>query len=179
MGWRTLKKIPANILQDAHIKLDEVMSLLKPYLVALSQQERRAFVKIETESINFLELSHEIAAGYPELFPTFLRMAAFREEFSAAHELWLVAGKINQLRENINDTEMLAGNYALETALAFYHTVKIAAMRDIPGARVIYEELKPAFQSRKQKVRKTRAVKAEAQPELFESAELTALRRNP
>jgi len=175
MSRRTIKNIPAKILRDAQIKLDEVLCLLKPYLVALTQGEREALIKIESESINFLEVSHGIAAENPALFPTFMKMAAFREEFSTAHELWLFISKINQLKEDISDTGMLAGNYALETALAFYHTVKIAARHDIPGARIIYEELKPAFHSRKRKLRKANTAKNKAQPELFEMCELNSL----
>jgi len=179
MGRKTFKKIPAEILHGAQTKLDEVMGLLKPYLVTLTQQERQALVKMETESIKFLEVSHGIALENSELFPTFIKAAVFREEFSAAHELWLVANKVSQLNENINDTGMLAGNNAMETALIFYQTVKIAALHDIPGARVIYEELKPAFRSRKRSRRKVKLSKTETQPELFERHELTGPARNP
>jgi len=145
------------------------MELLAPYFVGLTPSERQTLVKMETDSIRFLELSHGIAVENPELFPAFMKVAIFREEFSIARELWVVVNKINQLKANIDDTGMLAGNYAMETALTFYHTVKIAAKRDIPGARVIYEELKPAFRSRKRKPKKTETEKDETQPELFES----------
>jgi len=134
---------------------------------------------METESIKFLEVSHGIALENSELFPTFIKTAVFREEFSTAHQLWLVVNKINQLKENINDTGMLAGNYAMETALIFYQTVKIAALHDIPGARVIYEELKPAFHSRKRSLRKVKLSKSEAQPELFDRRELGGINGNP
>jgi len=172
MEKRLSNKIPPEILQNVQFKLDEVMCLLKPYLVVLSQAEREALAKIETESIKFLEVSHEVVLGKHELFPAFLKAAIFREEFVTAHELWIIISKLCQLKDSIYDTEMLIGNGALETALAFYNTVKIAAKHDIPGAKVIYEELKPAFQSRKRKPKKAKSIKDAAQGELFDSSEL-------
>ena len=154
--------------------LDEITFLLKPYFIALTMSERRKFIKIGAGYIRFLELSHGIAVDYPEMFPSFLKVAAFRDEYSVTRELHKVSGKLDLLRNSVNDTEMLAGRHTLETALAFYNTVKIAARRDIPGARPIYEELKPALRSgigRQRKVEKDRR-----QPELFGDSELKQLR---
>jgi hypothetical protein len=164
---RAPKKIPRTVLLEAQSKLDEVIKMLEPYLVSLNSPERQALVKIETESIGFLKISHELAFEYPELFPTFMEKSIFREGYLTTHELWLLINKINKLREGIDDTELLVGNRVLDIAIAFYNTIKIAARRDIPGAKVIYEELKPALPARKRKRRK--AVEDERQPELFES----------
>jgi len=169
MNRKTVKRIPEEILREAQILLDELIFSLKPYFVALSPPERQGLIKIETESIKFLEVSHRIAERNPELFPGFMKVAIFREEFSAAHELWMLINKLDELKEKISDTELLAGNYAMETALTFYHTVKIAAKHDIPAARVIYEEFRPAYSLRKRKIRKAVQAKDKVQPELFES----------
>jgi len=166
---KAVKRIPEEILREAEILLDELIYSLKPYLVTLTPPERQTLVKIEAESIKFLEVSHRIAGRNPELFPSFMKLAIFREEFSAAQELWTLVNKFNELKEKICDAELLAGNYAMETALTFYHTVKIAAKHDIPAARVIYEEFRPAYSLRKRKIRKANPAKAVAQPELFES----------
>lgn len=172
MDSKSFKKIPADILKNVQIKLDDVYGLLMPYLVRFTVPERKALAKIGKESITFLELSHRIAVNNSELFPSFLKISIFRKEFSIAHELWSVMARIDELREAINDTEMLAGNFALETALTFYKTVKIAARHDIPGAGVIYEELKSAFYSLKSGQQKSRPKSDKRQPELFESDEL-------
>lgn len=168
MGKKIVKKIPAEILHNAQLLLDEVNYSLRPYVISLTQPERQTLSKIETASIKFLEVSHEIASRSSELFPAFMKTVVFCEEFSIACELWALISKIDELKEIINDTELLAGNYALDEALAFYHTVKIAAQHDIPAARVIYEELKPAYSIRKWKLKKVNMVKDEKQPELFE-----------
>jgi len=172
MGSKICKKIPEDILQAALQKLDDAKRLIDPYLVSLTPAERQALSQIGTELMRCLELSHGIAVEYPDLFPAFVKTAAFREEFFITRELREVISKIDGLKENILDTEMLAGNHALDMALAFYNTVKIAARRDIPGARLIYDKLKPAFHSGKQVKKKRPAATGSAkvhykQPELF------------
>ena len=154
MRTRSIKKIPEDVLQRIQLKLDEMIDLLKPYLVVLTSEERQALTKIEEETYRFLEMSHGLAVDYPDLFPSFMKAAVFGENFSTVTELSGFANKLNNFRDSISDTEMLAGNHAMEFALAFYHTVKMAARRDIPGAKVIFEELKPRFLSRKLKRRK-------------------------
>ena len=85
------------------------------------------------------------------MLPGFTEMAILGEEFLIARELWNFAAKLRQMKDAIRDTELAAGNYALEAAFAFYDTVKIAARHDIPGTRVIFEELKPRRPSGRRK----------------------------
>ena len=151
---RVARKIPAEIMENAQIKLSEIISMLEPYLVTLSPPERQALGRMKEGSLKFLELSHGLAVEYPDLFPSFMKAAVFGEEFSAVHELAAFSSKINTLRDSISDTEILAGNRALEFAMAFYNTVKIAARRDLPGAKVILEELKPKFPSGRRRQRR-------------------------
>ena len=136
-------KIPLTILRDAQLKLDEVADLLQPYFATLSPPERQSLVKIGVESFKFIEMSYEFAVTNPELFPSFMKVSIFGEEFFLTQQLWALAGKLKNLQNSICDTEMAAGNHAMRTALAFYQMVKIAARRDIPGARIVFEELKP------------------------------------
>ena len=169
MSNKPFIKIPPCVLFYAGIKLDELGKILEPYLVVLTPPERQDLIKIETETIEFLKLSHVYAVENPWLFPVFIKEAIFRKDLFAAHGLWLFINRIDQLKDNIIDTETLTGNHALETALAFYRIVKIAARRDIPGAKVVFEDLKPASRFRKRKKQKKAAENDERQLELFES----------
>ena len=148
------------------------MNILGPYLIVLSPSEKQTLSTIGEGSLKFIEMSYKIAVDNPRLLPSFMETSVFGEKFSVVRELLKFAAKLNQLKENIRDTEIAADNCGLETAFAFYNMMKIAARRDIPGARVIFEELKPAFNSRKRMVRKTKTEKNKTQPELFDSCEL-------
>ena len=146
---RRVKRIHKDLLLNAQSKLDELIELLEPCLVSLTASERKLLDKIGSEYMEFLELSYEMVLGSPELFPASLKASSFGEKLSSAYELWVLINKIDNLRNNISDTKTLIGNHAMENALAFYNSVKIAARRDIPGARAMYEELKPAFPPRR------------------------------
>ena len=169
MSRKLIKKFPIAVLKNAQVKLDEVFVMLRPYLIVLSQPERQTLVKMEAKSFKFIELSHEIAYGNPELFPDFVKLTIFEEEFIIAMELIALGNKLNQLKSFMNDTEVTAGNHALEAAFSFYQLVKIAERRDIPGASVSYEELKPSRPSGNKKKKRRKAVKDERQLELFEN----------
>ena len=154
MNKKTVYKIPVEIIQQAKSKLDEVMNVLDPYFISLTPPERQMLACIGSESAEFLELSHNLAVYYPDLFPDFMKESIFKKIFSITRELWDFKIKIDQLSDIIHDTEMLVSDCALDFALDYYKTVKIAARRDLPGARCIFDELKPRFPPRNQRKRK-------------------------
>jgi hypothetical protein len=92
-----------------------------------------------------VEKTHDYAHDNPALVPSFLDMGDFDKDFSDAHGLWSLLTAIRQLEEAVSDTIMAAGSEAYHAALAVYHNVQAAAKQDIPGAKAIYENLKPHF----------------------------------
>ena len=144
-------KIRQEIIVQAHEKLDEVMNLLKPCFEVLAQPELWVQDKIGAASMEFLILSHKRAGEFPELFPGSRGVDGFNEEFITVNELWILAGKLEKLKNNIGDMITLAGNHTLEIAHGFYATLKIAAQHDLPGARVLLEELKPVYPAGKRR----------------------------
>jgi hypothetical protein len=55
------------------------------------------------------------------------------------------------LEEGVDDTKMIAGSEAYQATLVFYKSVKVAAAQDIPGAKVVYDELKTRFPGSKRR----------------------------
>ena len=143
-------------MQSAQQKLEEVMTMLGPYLVVLSPMERQVLVEMDDEYVNFIEVSYGLAAESPDLLGCFLQTGNFREDFSIVQGLLRLAAKLNEFKHSISDTEMAAGNYGLQAALAFYNTIKIAARHDIPGTRVIFEELKARRPQGRRKLRRNK-----------------------
>ena len=164
---RTAKKIPPDVLHGVRTKLDELIDVFEPYHAKPEADERSSFGKAGADFIKFMEMTHGLAVESPRLFPSFMDRDIFKEEFFTTHELWKLINKINQLRDNVWDTEILLGSRTLEIAIAFYQTVKMAARHDIPGAGVIFEELKPAFHSVSRKRRKPNAEECDRQLYLF------------
>jgi hypothetical protein len=140
-----VQAIPENVLTSAQTKIQEVLTLLAPYMLALTPAERQGMPKMGEKTIGFVEKAYDFAKQNPNLVPPYLEMTAFGTDFTDAHGLWTVHNLVQQLEEGISDTEMTAGSEAYQAALVFYKSVKMAAAQDIPGAKAVYEELKTRF----------------------------------
>jgi hypothetical protein len=146
-----VQAIPQDVLTQAQTKINEVATLLAPYVVALTPAERHELPKMGEKTIGFVEKAYDFAKQNPNLVPPYLDMTAFGTDFGDAHGLWTLVNSIRQLDENAGDTEMVAGSEAYQAALVFYKSVKMAAAQDIPGAKAVYEELRTRFPGGKRK----------------------------
>jgi hypothetical protein len=146
-----VQAIPSTVLTEAQTKVQELVALLAPYLLALTPAERRELPKMGEKTIGFVEKAFDFARQNPYLLPPYLGIDAFGADFSDAHGLWTLLNAVRQLEEAIDDTEMIAGSEAYQAALVFYKSVKMAAAQDIPGAKAVYEELKTRFPGGKRK----------------------------
>ena len=76
-----MNKIPLATLRTAQSKLNEVVEMLRPYLVVLSPAERHALVKMRAEYVQFIDVSHRLAVEHPELFADFFEVMIVGEDF--------------------------------------------------------------------------------------------------
>jgi hypothetical protein len=145
---RHKKVIPSTVLAQAQTKVDEVLALLRPYILALTPSERHDMPKMGDKTLSFVEKAYDFARNDPNLVPPYLDLDAFGVDFGDAHGLWTLLDAIHKLEEGVNDTEMAAGSEAYQAALVFYNSVKLAAAQDILGAKAVYEDLKTRFPQR-------------------------------
>jgi hypothetical protein len=143
--------IPADVVSQVHTKLNEIKTLLKPFAITLTPLERRNILKMGEKSLAFVEKAHEFAVENPEFVPPFLNMQEFKVDYDDAHGLWTVLNDALQVYEMIDDTIMVAGSESYAAALVFYNSVKVAAEKDVPGAKAVYSELKKRFPGQKRK----------------------------
>jgi hypothetical protein len=128
---RHSQAIPPDVLTQAQTKINEVKTLLAPYIVALTPSERHELPKMGEKTISFVEKAFDFARQNPNLVPSYLDMTAFGTDFEDAHGLWTLVNSIRQLEESASDTEMTAGgSEAHHAALVFYKSVKMAAAQD-------------------------------------------------
>jgi hypothetical protein len=137
--------IPSVVLDQAQAKIEEIQTLLAPYMLALTPEERRELPKMGAKTLSFVEKAYDFARQNPNLVPPYLEIDAFGVDFGDAHGLWTLLNTVQQLEQTLDDTEMIAGSEAYQAALVFYKSVKMAATQDIPGAKAVYEELKTRF----------------------------------
>ncbi|GHU22133.1 hypothetical protein FACS1894164_03880 [Spirochaetia bacterium] len=137
--------IPEQVITQISDALTTIQTLLEPYAIALTPQERHSLLKMGDKSLAFVEKCHEFIHENPLLAPSYLDLALFDVDFADAHGLWGIQNKVRQLQETLDDTVMIAGSEAFHAALAFYNNVQRAAKQDVPGAKAIYENLKSRF----------------------------------
>ncbi|GHU28333.1 hypothetical protein FACS1894164_20700 [Spirochaetia bacterium] len=140
-----LRAIPADILAQVQSKINEALMLLKPYTVQLTPVERREILKMGEKTLAFVEKAHDLAKQNPAFCPSYLDMNEFDIDFEDAHGLWTPQNMAQQLKEAIDDTEMVSGSESYHHALIFYNAVKAAAAQDVFGAKAVYEELRSRF----------------------------------
>ena len=137
-------------LTEAGKKIVEAMELLKSCFSFPVQQEIWG-EEINTATVEFLKISLDIAIKYPDLLPPFINMKTFQDYFSLVHELQAITEMTADIKNKVNSMLNSNGNYCLEMAMALYTNIKIAAKRDIPGARMVFLELKSSLPTKKRK----------------------------
>jgi hypothetical protein len=148
---RISESIPAEVLNQAAQKLQEVQTLLAPYLKGLTMAERRDLPKMSNKTFTFVSKSAEYCHSYPQFVPGYLNVAELNRDLSTAAALRPVLDACTALQSDVDDTVMLAGSEALMQSLVFYSTVRTAAKGGENSAKPIYEDLSARFPGRRKR----------------------------
>ena len=124
--------------------LEQIQSLL-PFIIGLTPAERQAIPKINVSNKSFTEDALSILANNNGLFPSFINVVNLNNDLTLYRQLDELATISRQLTEKIEDTQMLAGSEAYVTALSIYRLTEAAAAAGMPGADVLYWQLKERF----------------------------------
>lgn len=143
--------IPGEVVDQVNTKVDEIYELLKAYLITLTKEERRTILKMGEKALSFVSNANNLSKEHPELLPSFVAQEDFDIDVADATSLLPLENNLTALSSLINDTAMLAGSEAYNSALLFYNNVKLAAKNNVPGAKEVYDELKTQFPRRKRK----------------------------
>jgi hypothetical protein len=139
-------QIPEADLQAAKDALATIQTTLSPYLMALSPEERRVLPKMGDGTTPFVSKVIEYADDNPEFVPPFVNVQEMKLDWNAVQDLMPLLRTVSQLESNLNDTVMLAGSESFVSSLSYYNSVKLAAKMNVPGAKVIYEDLRQRFE---------------------------------
>ncbi len=98
-----------------------------PFLIGLTTDERRSLVKLGRKSQTFVEKALTIATEHSDLMPRSLSnesVAAAQRDMDLFDALHPILQTISQLRELVEDTQMVAGSEAYATARIAYKSAK-------------------------------------------------------
>lgn len=149
-------EIPQTTIDEVMQKLQECKTALAPYLQALTAEERSTIFKMGDKTVATVQKTKSYINTNPEFIPAYMNSAEFLKDETVVSQLQPVISLASQLLSDAEDTAMLAGSEALQSALLYYGQVKEAHNKGIPTAGPIYEDLSERF---KRPNKKTKAIK--------------------
>lgn len=138
--------IPEAVITEVTQKLSEVSTALKPYLIALTPDQRRELPKMSDKTIPFVEKTLDYTISDPQFAPPFMNREELASDMKVHSQLTGVFRTVEQLYNGLDDTTMEAGAESYVNALSYYNSVKQAAKMNVPGAKAIYEDLSKRFE---------------------------------
>jgi hypothetical protein len=149
MDNKVNSSVPEAVISEATSKLNEVVNILKPYLIALSPTERHDLPKMSDGTLPFVQKCLDYCKSNPEFAPAYVNYNELTEDMKMYQQLLPLYRVVLQLENKLNDTSMQAGAESYVSSLSYYNSVKNAAKYDAPGAKAIYEDLKKRFTKEK------------------------------
>lgn len=137
--------IPDETIQNVTTKLLECKALLEPYLQGLTAQERKDLFKMGDKTVATVLKTKLYLETNPEFCPSYMDKDEFIRDATVVNQLSPITNLTAQLYQDLDDTTMLAGSDAIQSAMLYYGQVKEAASKGILSAKPIYEDLSQRF----------------------------------
>nr|WP_319571636.1 hypothetical protein [uncultured Draconibacterium sp.] len=138
--------IPSETITVVNEALVTISSALRPYLLALSPEERQELPKMSDKTLPFVDKALDYLSRVPEFAPPYMNVEGLQDDMNVYNQLMPLLRQVRILSDNLDDTVMEAGAESYTTALMYYNSVKMAAKMDVPGAKSIAEDLGKRFE---------------------------------
>ena len=137
--------IPEEVIADIISKLTDFTNIVKPYMIALTPDERQAIQKMSDGTLPFVQKCLSYCQSNPEFAPPFIDFEGLASDMKVYEQLLPIYRLVFQLENKLNDTTMQAGAESFVSARSYYNSVKYAAHLDAPGAKAIADDLSKRF----------------------------------
>ncbi|UQB67617.1 hypothetical protein [Epilithonimonas zeae] len=137
--------IPPAVLAEATEKLQEVRTLIAPYVQALAPGEKASIFKMGDKTVATVQKVKDYTNTNPEFAPTYMDTPEFLKDEAVVTGLSPLRNLAEQLASDLSDTITIAGNEALLAALLYYGAVKEASNKGVATATPIYDDLSKRF----------------------------------
>lgn len=138
--------IPPETIQQVNEGLATIAAALKPYLLALSPDQRRELPKMSDKTLPFVDKALDYLSRSPQFAPPYMDVEGMQNDMTVYNQLIPLLRQVRILLDNLDDTTMEAGAESYMAALMYYSSVKMAAKMDIPGAKSIADDLSKRFE---------------------------------
>lgn len=147
-----MQNIPQPIAEQALSLINQSYDLVKPYLQALTPEDRRNLPKVGDSTEAFLSKSIDYLETNGNFRPAYMDVNTVKTDYALNRTLTPFNNVLNEYASLVSDTRMRAGSEAYTGVLQYYNSLKEAAKRRIPGAKMILEDLMIRFEKKKRKV---------------------------
>ena len=138
-------EIPQAVIDQVMTKLQECKTALAPYLQGLTAEERQSFFKLGNKTVATVQKTKTYVDTNPEFVPAYMNRSEFIKDEKVVSQLQPIVNLTAQLNSDTDDTMMLAGSEALQSALLYYGQVREAHSKGVPTAKPIYDDLSERF----------------------------------
>ena len=137
--------IPKADIEEIKAAIQVLKDKLMPHMVNLSNEDRKELPKMGDKTFAFVSKSYSHMLSNPSLVPPYVNAEELKVDLDAVDTLKKLHGPLQQLANLVDDTMMLSGSEAYVASLAFYNYTKGAERAGVPGADMIYADLKKRF----------------------------------
>ncbi len=116
-----------------------------PFLINLTPAERNALPKLGDGRLALDEDAYALMQKNPSLIPTYVDSAELDKDRALREALDGIRLQAQALFDDVEGTEMLAGNEMFNAYRAFYSNSKEAAKRGVSGAQTVVDVLSKYF----------------------------------
>lgn len=131
--------------KDSVLQAISATKATMPFLIKLSDDDRRSLQMVDDGRKPFVEKSIDIASRNPSLDPGSGLLEVAPNDVNLYSFLSTVENELKQLLEMVRDTKQVAGSEAYDVARFVYMKAKMNVKMGIPGSQAIVDELSKLF----------------------------------
>jgi len=102
-------------------------------------------LKLCEKTAGFEQKCASYMASRPDLIPNFVDVNMLGQDRAGWADVADIMHALMDVYQPVDDTEMQLAHQIYLPDLSYYQTVALAAKRNVPGAQVIYDDLKTRF----------------------------------
>ncbi len=144
-GGRISVTLDAAGLEAINTDIANLEERLGPYLSILADDDKDNIFKQSDKSTDFVNKALDYNGTNPQFGPRYLDGAEFAQDQANFLKLRHVSRRLNSLADGLQNTTVLLGADAIESALDYYNGARQAAESGQPGARPVFDDLRTRF----------------------------------
>jgi hypothetical protein len=121
-----------------------------PFLISLTEEERKTLLKMGPKSVDFVQDSFTTTQNFPAIIPVSFNVAEYTKDATLLKILVDLQASIDSLADKVDDTLMAVGSEAMGASLDVYTYVQTSADKT-PGLRSVADRLRARFKGQGRK----------------------------